>query len=152
VVSSCGDAKLAANWVMGDLSSKLNTDELSIANSKVGAQALGGIIQRINDDTISSKIAKQVFEAMWNGEGDNADAVIEANGFKQVSDTGALEQMADDVIANSAKQLENYRNADEDKRPKMLGYFVGQIMKASKGQANPKAINEILLKKLNEQL
>lgn len=152
VVSSCDDAKLAANWVMGELSSKLNTDELSIGNSKVSAQALGGIIQRINDDTISSKIAKQVFEAMWNGEGDNADAVIEAKGFKQVSDTGALEQMADDVIANSAKQLENYRNADEDKRPKMLGYFVGQIMKASKGQANPKAINEILLKKLNELL
>lgn len=152
VVSSCDDAKLAANWVMGELSSKLNTDELSIGDSKVSAQALGGIIQRINDDTISSKIAKQVFEAMWNGEGDNADTVIEAKGFKQVSDTGALEQMADDVIANSAKQLENYRNADEDKRPKMLGYFVGQIMKASKGQANPKAINEILLKKLNELL
>ncbi|MBB6521396.1 Asp-tRNA(Asn)/Glu-tRNA(Gln) amidotransferase subunit GatB [Pseudoteredinibacter isoporae] len=149
---ACNDAKLVANWVMGDLSSKLNNDELSIGQSKVNAEQLAGIISRIKDDSISSKIAKDVFEAIWNGEGDSADAVIEAKGLKQVSDTGALEQMADEVIANSQKQVDNYRNADPDKRPKMMGYFVGQIMKASKGQANPKAINEILLKKLNELL
>ena len=118
----------------------------------MNAEQLAGVISRIKDDTISSKIAKDVFEAIWNGEGDSADAVIEAKGLKQVSDTGALEQMADEVIANSQKQVDNYRNADADKRPKMLGYFVGQIMKASKGQANPKAINEILLKKLDELL
>jgi len=149
---ACGDAKLVANWVMGDLAGKLNTEELSIGQSKVNAEQLAGVIRRIKDDTISSKIAKDVFEAIWNGEGDSADAVIEAKGLKQVSDTGALEQMADEVIANSQKQVDNYRNADADKRPKMLGYFVGQIMKASKGQANPKAINEILLKKLDELL
>ncbi|WP_299978987.1 Asp-tRNA(Asn)/Glu-tRNA(Gln) amidotransferase subunit GatB [uncultured Pseudoteredinibacter sp.] len=149
---ACGDAKLVANWVMGDLAGKLNTEELSIGQSKVNAEQLAGVISRIKDDTISSKIAKDVFEAIWNGEGDSADAVIEAKGLKQVSDTGALEQMADEVIANSPKQVDNYRNADADKRPKMLGYFVGQIMKASKGQANPKAINEILLKKLDELL
>ncbi|MCV6613768.1 MAG: Asp-tRNA(Asn)/Glu-tRNA(Gln) amidotransferase subunit GatB [Cellvibrionaceae bacterium] len=151
-VKACGDAKLSANWVMGELAAKLNADELGIGQSKVSAEQLGGVIARINDDTISSKIAKQVFEAIWAGQGDSADAVIEAKGLKQVSDTGALEQMADDVIANSQKQVDNYRNADPDKRPKMLGYFVGQIMKASKGQANPKAINEILLKKLDELL
>ena len=96
-------------------------------------------------------MARDVFEAMWQGEGEPV-AIIEARGLKQVSDSGAIEAMVDEVIANSEKQVENYRQADEKKRPKMLGYFVGQIMKASKGQANPQQVNEILLKKLNELL
>lgn len=146
------DPKQSANWIMGELSAKLNSEELSIGQSPVSADQLAGVIARTKDGTISSKIAKQVFEALWLKEGESADAVIEAKGLKQVSDSGALEAMADEVIANSAKQVENYKNADPDKRPKMLGYFVGQIMKASKGQANPKAINEILLKKLEELL
>ncbi len=145
---TCDDAKLAANWVMGELSAKLNADELSIKQSPVSAEQLGGLIARIKDNTISGKIAKQVFEAMWKGEGD-ADTVIEKQGLKQVSDTGALEAMVDEVIASNPEQVENYRNADEGKRKKMTGFFVGQIMKASKGQANPGMVNKILLTKLN---
>ena len=93
-------------------------------------------------------MAKTVFEAMWNGEGD-ADQIIAAKGLKQVSDSGTIEALVDEVIANHAAQVENYRNADDSKRPKMLGFFVGQVMKVSKGQANPKQVNEILLSKLN---
>lgn len=146
-----GDIKLTANWIMGELSARLNAEDLSIKHSPVSAEQLAGMITRLVDGTISSKMAKQVFEAMWNGDGD-ADSIIEAKGLKQVSDSGAIEAMVNDVIANSEKQVENYRNADESKRPKMLGYFVGQIMKASKGQANPQQVNEILLAKLNELL
>ncbi|MGQ9426191.1 Asp-tRNA(Asn)/Glu-tRNA(Gln) amidotransferase subunit GatB [Gilvimarinus sp. F26214L] len=149
VTSLSGEAKLSANWIMGDLAAQLNQTETPIERSPVSAEALAGLIKRIADNTISSKIAKQVFAAMWSGEGD-ADAIIEKRGLKQVSDTGALEKMVDEVIANSPQQVENYRKADEAKRPKMLGYFVGQIMKASRGQANPQAVNEILLKKLQE--
>lgn len=146
-----GDTKLTANWIIGELSARLNTEDLSINHSPVSADQLAGMIARITDGTISSKMAKQVFEGMWNGKGD-ADSIIEAQGLKQVSDSGAIEALVDEVIANSDKQVENYRNADESKRPKMLGYFVGQIMKASKGQANPKQVNEVLLKKLNDLL
>ena len=146
------DAKLTANWLMGELSARLNTEEKTIAECPVSPSQLGNLIERIKDSTISNKIAKQVFDALWQGEGDSADSIIEAKGLKQVSDSGALESMVDEVIAKSAAQVENYRNADPDKRPKMLGFFVGQIMKASKGQANPKMINEILLKKLNALL
>ncbi|GAB1258340.1 Asp-tRNA(Asn)/Glu-tRNA(Gln) amidotransferase subunit GatB [Aurantivibrio plasticivorans] len=145
-----GQAKLAANWIMGDIAARLNQEEISISQSPISAEQLAGLIARIDDGTISSKIAKQVFESMWAGEGD-ADSIIESKGLKQVSDTGALEKMVDDVIANNQAQVDNYRSADEKKRPKMLGFFVGQIMKASKGQANPQAVNEILLKKLNDQ-
>jgi len=146
-----GDTKLTANWIIGELSARLNTEDLSINHSPVSAEQLAGMIARITDGTISSKMAKQVFEGMWNGKGD-ADSIIEAQGLKQVSDSGAIEVLVDEVIANSDKQVENYRNADESKRPKMLGYFVGQIMKASKGQANPQQVNEVLLKKLNDLL
>ncbi|WP_075187245.1 Asp-tRNA(Asn)/Glu-tRNA(Gln) amidotransferase subunit GatB [Teredinibacter haidensis] len=145
--ATCGDAKLAANWIMGEVSARLNADEISIADGKIAAENLGGLITRIKDQTISNKIAKQVFEAMWNGEGD-ADTIIEAKGLKQVSDSGALEKMVDEAISNHPQQTENYRKADEDKRPKMLGFFVGQIMKASKGQANPQQLNAILKQKL----
>ncbi|MEX2961252.1 Asp-tRNA(Asn)/Glu-tRNA(Gln) amidotransferase subunit GatB [Microbulbifer sp. TYP-18] len=146
-----GEAKLAANWVMGELAALLNREGLTIEKTPVTAQQLAGLIARIVDNTVSSKIAKQVFEAMANGAGD-ADTVIEQQGLRQVSDTGAIEQMVDQVIANSATQVANYRNADETKRPKMMGYFVGQIMKASKGQANPQIINKILKKKLDALL
>ncbi len=146
-VKACNEPKLAGNWIMADLSAYLNKQEIGIAQSPVTPVQLAGLIERLKDGTISSKIAKQVFEAMTQGEGD-ADSIIEARGLKQVSDTGALEKMVDEVIANNAAQVENYRNADEAKRPKMLGFFVGQIMKASKGQANPQAVNEILRKKL----
>ena len=147
----CGDAKLAANWVMGELAAKLNAEERNIGDAPVTPKQLAALIERIRDNTISNTMARDVFEAMWQGEGEPV-AIIEARGLKQVSDSGAIEAMVDEVIANSEKQVENYRQADEKKRPKMLGYFVGQIMKASKGQANPQQVNEILLKKLNELL
>lgn len=150
VANHCGDFKLAANWIMGEVAARLNAEEKSIQHSPITPEQLAGLIARIKDNTISSKIAKQVFDSLWQGEGESADAIIEAKGLKQVSDTGALGAMIDEVIANSDKQVENYRNADPDKRPKMLGYFVGQIMKASKGQANPQMVNQLLTEKLNQ--
>lgn len=143
-----GEAKLCANWIMGDLSAKLNQSEIDIGASPVSPHLLAGLIKRIVDNTISSKIAKQVFDAMWNGEG-TADSIIERRGLQQVSDTGALEAMVAEVIANNPTQVENYRNAEQSKQAKMLGFFVGQIMKATKGQANPKTVNELLLAKLS---
>ena len=143
----CGDAKLAANWVMGDLSSLLNSGNLEIEQSPVSAEQLGGMILRIKDNTISGKIAKMVFEAMANGEG-SADQVIEAKGLKQVTDSGAIESMLDEVLAANAEQVEQYRASDEAKRGKMFGFFVGQAMKASKGKANPGQVNELLKRKL----
>ena len=144
----CGDAKLAANWVMGELSSLLNKSDLEISASPVSAAQLGGLIQRIKDNTISGKIAKMVFEALANGEGESADAVIEAKGLKQVTDSGAIEALLDEVLAANADQVEQYRSSDEAKRGKMFGFFVGQAMKASKGKANPQQVNELLKKKL----
>lgn len=145
--SVAGDAKLAANWVMGELSGALNKAGIALEASPVSAADLGGMLLRIVDQTISGKIAKQVFEAMWAGEG-SADQVIEARGLKQITDSGAIEAVVDEVLAANPEQVANYRNADEKKRPKMLGFFVGQVMKASKGKANPKQVNELLLKKL----
>lgn len=144
------DAKLSANWIMGELAARLNSDDLSIQKSPINAEQLAGIIARVKDNSISNKIAKQVFDALWKGEGKNADEVIKANNWVQVSDTSAIEAMIDEVINNSPQQIENYKQATPDKRPKMLGYFVGQIMKASKGQANPKIINQLLNEKLNK--
>ena len=148
VVDTCSDAKLAANWVMVELAAKLKSDDTDISNSPVTAKQLGGLIARIKDDTISGKIAKQVFEALWQGEGKDADAIIAAKGLKQVSDTGAIEALVDEVLANNPDQVANYQAADENKRKKMLGFFVGQIMKASKGQANPGVVNKLLNQKL----
>lgn len=147
VVEACGDAKIAANWVQVELLGQLNKDETDIADSPVSAEDLGGLIARILDNSISGKIAKQVFEGMCNGEG-TADAIIEARGLKQVSDSGELEAMVDEVISSSAAQVEQYLAADEAKQKKLVGYFVGQVMKLSKGQANPKMVNELLAKKL----
>lgn len=144
-----GDAKLVANWIMGELAARLNAEEQSFDQSPISAEQLAALIVRITDGTLSNKMARQVFDHLWNGETD-VDAIIEKQGLKQVSDSGAIEAMVDEVIANSAAQVENYKNADVSRRPRMLGYFVGQIMKASKGQANPQQVNEILLKKLND--
>jgi len=151
VTSACNDAKLAANWTMGELSARLNNEDLSVANSPVSAAQLAGLITRIADNSISGKMAKEVFEGIWAGEG-SADEIIEARGLKQVSDSGALEQMVSDVLAANQTMVDDYINTDEAKRKKKLGGFMGQIMKASKGQANPQQVNQILTKKLNELL
>jgi aspartyl-tRNA(Asn)/glutamyl-tRNA(Gln) amidotransferase subunit B len=148
VADKAGDAKLAANWVNGELSAALNRDNLTIQASPVSAEQLGGLIQRIRDNSISGRIAKQVFDALWNKEGDSADAIIDSKGLKQVSDSGALGAMVDEVLAANPDQVEQFRAADEGKRKKMLGFFVGQIMKTSKGQANPGVINSLLNEKL----
>tara|TARA_R110001592_G_scaffold298362_1_gene569088 strand:+ start:88583 stop:90028 length:1446 start_codon:yes stop_codon:yes gene_type:complete len=148
VQQTCGDAKLAANWVMGDLSSLLNRDDLDISESPITAEQLGAMIARIKDNTISGKIAKMVFEAMANGEGDAAQ-IIENRGLKQVTDSGAIDAMLDEVLAANADQVEQYRASDENKRGKMFGFFVGQAMKASKGKANPQQVNELLRNKLD---
>ncbi|MBA1146201.1 Asp-tRNA(Asn)/Glu-tRNA(Gln) amidotransferase subunit GatB [Ectothiorhodospiraceae bacterium WFHF3C12] len=145
VQESGGQAKLSANWVMGELSGALNKAGLEITDSPVTPQMLGGMLKRIEDNTISGKIAKDVFEAMWNGEGE-ADRIIEAKGLKQVTDTGAIEAMIDEVIAANPEQVEQYRGGKD----KLMGFFVGQVMKASKGKANPQQVNELLKKKLSE--
>lgn len=145
----CQDAKLATNWVMGELSSLLNKENLEISQSPVSAEQLGGMLLRIKDNTISGKIAKMVFEAMAAGEGD-ADQIIEQRGLKQVTDSGAIEAMLDEVLAANAEQVEQYRASDENKRGKMFGFFVGQAMRASKGKANPQQVNELLKKKLDQ--
>ncbi len=147
VTKTSGDAKLSANWVMGDLSAALNKDSKNITKSPVTAEMLGGLVRRILDNTISGKIAKQVFEAMWNGEG-SVDEIIDAKGLKQITDSGAIEQIVDEVIAANPQQVDNYRNAEEQKRGKMLGFFVGQVMKASRGKANPQQVNKLLKQKL----
>jgi len=146
-----GNAKLTANWVAGELSARLNAQSISLAQSPVSAEQLAGLIVRIADNTISGKMAKQVFEGIWDGEGD-ADQIIESRGLKQVSDSGALEAMVDEVLANNRAMVDDYINTDPDKRKKKLGGFMGQIMKASKGQANPQQVSQILAKKLNQML
>jgi aspartyl-tRNA(Asn)/glutamyl-tRNA(Gln) amidotransferase subunit B len=138
-----GQAKLAANWVMGDLSGLLNRDGLDITASKVDAARLAGLLARIVDDTISGKIAKDVLEEMWT-EGRDADAIIEARGLKQITDTGAIEQAIRQVMDASPGQLADFR-AGKDK---LFGYFVGQVMKATGGKANPAQVNELLKKLL----
>ncbi|NEV62548.1 Asp-tRNA(Asn)/Glu-tRNA(Gln) amidotransferase subunit GatB [Thiorhodococcus minor] len=143
VAAASGEPKLAANWVSGELMAALNKAEKEIAQSPVSAPLLAGLIQRIKDGTISGKIAKQVFEAMWAGEGD-ADQVIESRGLKQITDTGAIEVMIEEIIAANPAQVEQYRAGKE----KVFGFFVGQAMKASKGKANPQQVNEILKRKL----
>ncbi len=139
-----GNPKLAANWVMGDLSAALNKDGNEISASPLTAKALAGLLARIEDKTLSGKLAKDVFEAMWADEGD-ADQIIEKRGLKQITDTSAIESMIDEVIASNTQQLEQYR-AGKDK---LFGFFVGQVMKASKGKANPAQVNDILKRKLS---
>jgi aspartyl-tRNA(Asn)/glutamyl-tRNA(Gln) amidotransferase subunit B len=138
-----GQPKLAANWVMGELAGALNRDALDVAQSRIGAAPLAGLLARIADATISGKIAKDVFEAMW-AEGRDADAIIEARGLKQITDTSAIERAIDEVIVANPRQLADYR-AGKDK---LFGFFVGQVMKATQGKANPAKLNEILKRKL----
>ena len=149
VAAAPGQAKPVANWVMGELSAALNRDNLGIDAGKVSAQMLAGLVKRIADGTISNKIAKQVFEAMWRGEGD-ADEIIEKQGLKQLTDTGEIGRLVDEVITENSDQVQQYRAAAPEKRGKMIGYFVGQVMKKSKGKANPKQVNQLLAEKLLE--
>lgn len=142
---ACGQAKLASNWVMGEISRRLNTEEIGMDAVKVSSEQLAALIGRISDGTISNNAAKQVFEALWTGEGADVDAVIEAKGLKQMNDTGALEAIIDEVIAANPGNVEQYR-AGKDKA---FNALVGQVMKASKGKANPGQVNELLKTKLN---
>ena len=151
VVSHSNNAKLTANWIMGELSARLNSQDLSVAKSPVSAEQLAGLIARISDSSISGKMAKDVFDGMWTGQG-SADDIIEARGLKQVSDSGALEKIVADVLAANPAMVEDYINSDESKRGKKLGGFMGKIMQASKGQANPQQVNQLLLQKLNTLL
>ena len=143
-----GQAKPIANWIMGELGAVLNRENLSINDSKVSARMLAGLVTRIADGTISNKLGKQVFEALWNGEGD-VDGIIEKQGLKQVTDAGEIGRLVDEVIAGNEAQVQQYRNAAPEKRGKMIGYFVGQVMKKSGGKANPKQVNELLIEKLS---
>lgn len=143
VIAQKVDAKLAANWVNGDLAAQLNKNDLNFNSSPVSPETLAGLILRISDKTISNNIGKQVFEALWQGA-NSADAVIEEKGLKQITDTSAIEKIVNDVIQNNPQQLEQYR-AGKDK---LFGFFVGQVMKASKGKANPELVNQLLKKLL----
>ncbi len=145
VVAAQADPKTAANWVTVELGGALNKAGLDLSQSPVSPQQLGGLLKRIADNTISGKIAKQVFEAIWNGEGD-ADAIIEAKGLKQITDSGAIEAIIDKVISDNPKQVEQFKAGKE----KLLGFFVGQVMKATQGKANPGEVNKILLGKLKD--
>ena len=140
---ACGQGKLAANWVMGELSAALNKAELDITKSPVSAAHLGALIARIHDGTLSGKLAKQVFEGLWEGAGE-VDAIIEARGLRQMSDSGALEKIIDEVLAANPKSVEEFRAGKE----KAFNALVGQVMKASRGKANPAQVNELLKTKL----
>lgn len=144
VATASSQPKLASNWVMGELSRRLNSEEKSIETSTVSAAQLAALIGRIADGTISNNAAKQVFDALWTGEGQDVDAIIEAKGLKQMSDTGELEKIIDDVLAANAKNVEEVRAGNA----KAMNALVGQAMKATKGKANPAQVNELLKKKL----
>ena len=144
VVGEGADPRLAANYVLGDLTGALNKDSLEIAVSKISAVDMAGLIKRVMDNTISGKIAKEVFEAMWNGEG-GADAVIESKGLKQITDTGAIEAAVDQVIADNPQQVEEFKGGKE----KVLGFFVGKVMQLTQGKANPGQVNKLLRDKLS---
>jgi aspartyl-tRNA(Asn)/glutamyl-tRNA(Gln) amidotransferase subunit B len=143
-ITGAASAKLCANWIMGDLASRLNAEQRDIADSPVSAAQLAGIIVRIGDNTISNKIARDVFEALWNGEGADADAVIETRGLKQVTDAAAIEPLIDAVLAANPKSVEEFRAGKE----KAFNALVGQVMKAAKGKASPQQVNDLLRRKL----
>ncbi len=146
VVDACDDAKLTANWVLGDLSAALNRGATSITESPVTPAQLAALIVRLADDTLSSKTAKVLFEALWAREGE-VDAIIDARGLRQVSDTGALEEIVARVVAENPEQAAQFRAG----KNKVLGFFVGQVMKATEGKANPKQVNELLRSALEPQ-
>ncbi len=137
------DAKLAVNWITGELSAALNQDHLEITESPVSSTMLAGLLNRIEDGTISGKIAKDVFRSMWTGEGD-ADSIIESRGLRQITDDSELETLVDQVLQDNPKQVEQFRSGKD----KVFGFFVGQVMKQSGGKANPKQVNDLLRKKL----
>jgi aspartyl-tRNA(Asn)/glutamyl-tRNA(Gln) amidotransferase subunit B len=151
---ACGQAKLASNWIMGDVSRRLNAGEMNIEQSPVSAAQLAALIGRINDNTISNNAARQVFDALWSEGGANVDdatadatrvdAIIDAKGLKQMNDSGELEKIIDEVLAANPKNVEEFKAGNA----KALNGLVGPIMKASKGKANPAQVNELLLKKL----
>ncbi|MDX9886143.1 Asp-tRNA(Asn)/Glu-tRNA(Gln) amidotransferase subunit GatB [Thauera sp.] len=149
-VSAAGEApgtqlaKLCANWVMGDLAARLNKAELDVSASPVSPAQVAGLVARIADNTISNAIGKKVFEALWNGEGQSADTIIDQQGLKQVTDSGAIEAMIDEVLAANQKSVDEFRAGKE----KAFNALVGQVMKASKGKASPAQVNELLKKKL----
>jgi len=143
MLANNSNAKLCANWVMGELSGALNKDQLDISQSPISPEELSLLVERISDNTISGKIAKDVFKALWNQEG-GVDQVIESKGLKQITDTGEIEKIIEQVISNNSAQVDQYRSGNE----KILGFFVGQIMKATNGKANPKQVNDILREKL----
>jgi len=139
-----GQPKLASNWIMGEVSRRLNTEDRGIDAAPVRPAQLGAVIARVADGTISNNAAKQVFDALWTGEGSDVDAIIEAKGLKQMNDTGALEAIVDEVIAGNAKNVAEFKAGND----KALNALVGQIMKGSKGKANPQQVNELLRAKL----
>jgi len=143
MIANNSNAKLCANWVMGELSGALNKDQLDISQSPISPEELSLLVERISDNTISGKIAKDVFKALWNQEG-SVDQIIDSKGLKQITDTGEIEKIIEEVISNNSAQVDQYRSGNE----KILGFFVGQIMKATNGKANPKQVNDILRKKL----
>lgn len=147
VAKHCADAKLAANWVLGDVAAMLNQEELTITEAPISAEHLGTLITRIKDGTISGRIAKQVFETMWQS-GKAPDAIIEEQGLKQVSDSGELEKIVDQVLQENQEQVEAYRAAEEHRQKRMFGFFVGQTMRLTQGKANPQQVNQILQEKL----
>lgn len=144
VITEGADAKLAANWIMGDLAKNLNEDGLDIAKSPVDAKRLGQMIKLIMKDTISGKIAKKVFKEMWTSS-DDPEKIVKDKGLVQITDTKAIEGIVDEVIANNQKAVDDYKGGNK----KAIGALVGQVMKASKGKANPQLVNKLLAEKLN---
>lgn len=142
---ACGQPKLVSNWVMGEISRRLNSEEIGIEAAPVKPEQLAAVIARIHDGTISNNAAKQVFEVLWSGEGGEVDAIIEAKGLKQMNDTGALEAIIDEVIAANTVNVEQYKAGKE----KAFNALVGQVMKATKGKANPAQVNALLKAKLS---
>jgi aspartyl-tRNA(Asn)/glutamyl-tRNA(Gln) amidotransferase subunit B len=144
VAATIADKKVAANWVMGEFSAALNESDVPVAAAPVSPTQLAGLIQRVLDGTINNKTAKEVFAALWTGEGGSADAIIEARGLKQISDAGAIERIVDEVLAVNARSVEEFRAGKE----KAFNALVGQAMKATQGKANPQQVNEILRRRL----
>ena len=146
VAAASKQSKLASNWVMGEVSRRLNIDEKTIESSVVSSAQLASLIDRITDNTVSNNAAKQVFDSLWNGEGTDVDSIIEAKGLKQISDAGELEKIIDAVLAANAKNVEEIKAGNT----KAMNALVGQAMKATKGKANPAQVNELLKKKIGE--
>jgi len=143
-VAGRGAAKPCANWVSVDLAARLNKESKELGESPVSAEQLGGLVARIADNTLSNNIAKKVFEALWNGEGKSADEIIEKQGLKQITDSGAIEALIDTVLSANTAMVAEYKAGKE----KAFNALVGQAMKATKGKANPQQVNDLLRKKL----